>query len=77
MNNTNHIKKNCIDFFHNEDIKLYVKEVMKPLVTIIYNEIYVYIWVLCIYNIFLFLIILAIFFLILNMIKNTNNKIFY
>jgi len=75
MNATKNIKKSCIDFFQNEDIKLYIREVMKPLVDIIYNEIYIYIWILCIYNIFLFFFILAIFFLILKIINNTNNKI--
>jgi len=70
MNMTKNIKKSCIDFFQNEDIKLYVREIMKPIVDIIYNEIYVYIWIICIYNIFLFLVILAIFFLILKNYKN-------
>ena len=42
MNTTKNIKKSCIDFFQNEDIKLYVREIMKPIVDIIYNEIYIY-----------------------------------
>jgi len=54
------IRDTCIEFFQNEDIRKDVKEIMKPLVNIIYNEIYLYLWLLCFYNLFLFFIILAI-----------------
>jgi hypothetical protein len=70
MANEQNIKKNCIDFFQNEDIKHYIKEIMKPLVQIIYDEIYLYVWIICMYNMFLFLFILAIFFLLINNVPN-------
>jgi len=54
------IKQSCINFFKNEDIKKDVKEIIKPIVDIIYNEFYIYIWFICIYNVFLISIILII-----------------
>jgi len=59
------IRDTCIEFFQNEDIRKDVKEVLKPLANIVYNEIYLYLWLLCFYNLFLFFIILAILVLLL------------
>lgn len=53
------IRDTCIEFFQNEDIRKDVREMMKPIVHIIYNEIYVYIWFICIYNVFLIFLVLA------------------
>ena len=53
------IRDSCIEFFQNEEIRNNVREMLKPIVTIIYNETYLYIWLLCIYSIFLLLIGLA------------------
>lgn len=52
-------------FFQKEDIKKLSKEIIKPVVNIIYNEIYPYIWFLCIYNVFLLFITLATLFLVI------------
>lgn len=59
------IRDTCIEFFKNEDIKRDVKEVIKPIGLIIYNELYVYIWFICIYNVFLIFIVLAILYLLI------------
>jgi len=53
------IRDTCIEFFQNEDIRKDVREMVKPIVHIIYNEIYVYIWFICIYNVFLIFLVLA------------------
>ena len=55
------------DIFKNEDIKRDVKEVIKPVVSFIYDEIYVYIWFICLYNVFFILIVLAILYLLIQM----------
>jgi hypothetical protein len=55
------------DIFKNEDIKRDVKEVIKPVVLFIYDEIYVYIWFICLYNVFFILIVLAILYLLIQM----------
>jgi len=63
------LKDICIDFFKNEDTKKDMRDMIHPLFTIIYNEIYVYIWIIAIYNIFFVFILLAVFFIILNIYR--------
>jgi hypothetical protein len=53
------IKDTCIEFFQGEDIKRDVKAIIQPIVGIIYNEIYPYVWFICFYNVFLIFIVLA------------------
>jgi hypothetical protein len=64
------IRNTCIEFFQNEDTRKDIKEIIKPLSRIVYNEIYLYLWLLCFYNLFLFFIILAI---LVMLIRLTNN----
>lgn len=66
------IRDTCIEFFKNEQFKNDFKDVMNPLVSIIYNEIYIYIWFICIYNVFLIFIVLAILFLLLHIYTRKN-----
>ena len=47
------------DFFLTEDLGRYIKQFVKPIVQNVYNEIYTYIWFICIYNLFLIFITLA------------------
>ena len=62
---TSAIRDSCIEFFQKEDIKRYLKEILRPIVHIIYNEVYPYIWFICIYNVFLIFLTLANFMLLL------------
>lgn len=62
----------CIDFFQNEDIKNDLTGLLKNSVNVIYNEIYIYIWFICFYNVFLIFIILANLYLLLSLLKKTN-----
>jgi hypothetical protein len=62
------LKDSCIHFFDNEDTRKDIKELLTPLGDIIYKEIYVYIWVICFYNIFLFVLILANLYLLLKIL---------
>ena len=66
------IRDTCIEFFQNEDIRRDVKEIIKPIVNIIYNEMYCYIWFICIYNVFFIFIILVNLFLLLKLLKNQS-----
>jgi hypothetical protein len=63
------IRDTCIEFLKNEDIKKDLKELMKPLGNLVYNELYLYIWFICLYNVFLIFINLAILVLLLWAIK--------
>lgn len=49
---------NISSYLKNDDIKRFIKDAVKPIVNVVYNEIYVYIWFICIYNVFLIFIIL-------------------
>jgi hypothetical protein len=62
------LKDSCIHFFDNEDTQKDIKAILTPLGDIIYKEIYVYIWVICFYNIFLFVLILANLYLLLKIL---------
>ena len=55
------------DFFKNEDIKRDIKDVIKPDVKFIYDEIYIYLWFICLYNVFFILVVLAILYLIIQL----------
>jgi len=68
------LKDVCIDFFKNEDTKKDVRDIIHPIFIMIYNEIYVYVWIIAIYNIFFIFIVLAIFFIILNIYRQSNIK---
>jgi hypothetical protein len=67
------IRDSCIEFFQNEDTRKNVRDIIKPIVNIIYNEIYVYIWFICIYNVFLIFIVLVNLFLLLKWINKSKN----
>jgi len=66
------IRNTCIDFFQNEDIRKDVKEMLKPFVQIIYNELYLYIWFICFYNVFLIFIVLVNLFLLMKLLRTTK-----
>ncbi len=63
-------KEHIINFLGKEDIRSDLKDIFKPFLKDIYNELFVYILIICIYNIFLFIIILAIFYILYNHILN-------
>jgi hypothetical protein len=68
------LKKTIHEFFKDEDTKREIKETMYPIVQIIYNEVYIYIWLICIYNIFLFVIICIILLLLLEIFRKISAK---
>jgi len=68
------IRDTCIDFFKNEDTRRDIKDIMKPLVQFIYNEIYIYLWMICIYHVFFIFIVLVNLFLLLQLIRKTNKQ---
>lgn len=51
----------CIDFFTDENLKKDVREMIKPIFSMIYNEIYVYIWIIAFYNLFMIIILMCMF----------------
>lgn len=70
------IRDSCIEFMQNEDIRQDVKEMIKPIVSIVYNEIYVYLWVICLYHVFLIFIILVNLILLWNVVIRSGHSFF-
>jgi hypothetical protein len=68
------LRDTCIEYLQNENTKTIVKEMMKPLGSLIYNEIYIYIWIIAIYNIFFIIMILAMFFILLKLLNKHKLK---
>ena len=66
------IRDTCIEFLQREDTRRDVKEIIKPIANVIYNETYLYLWLICLYNVFLIFIILANLFLVINLYQRTN-----
>ena len=69
------IRDTCIDFFKNEDIKRDVKDIIQPIFTMIYNEIYIYLWLICIYHVFFILIVLANLYLLLKIMSGVLTRV--
>jgi len=67
-----HIRDTCIEFFKNEDTRKNVKEMLKPITNIIYNEMYYYIWFICIYNVLLLFIIIVNLVLLIKLLNFTT-----
>ena len=65
MNNTLDLGKTskfsdiCLDFFRKEDVQRYAKDIVRPVVNVIYNQIYPYVWTICLYCVFLFFLTLV------------------
>jgi hypothetical protein len=69
------IRDKCITFLKNEDIRRDVKDIIKPISELIYNETYLYIWFICVYNVLLLFIILANLVILIRLMKNQNSVV--
>lgn len=61
----------CIDVFKRDDVKKEIKTIIKPFVHELLEEIYPYLYLSILFVVISFLLILAIFFLLMRF-KNTN-----
>lgn len=59
-----------------KDMKNGLKELVKPIGGFLYEQFYVYIWVICIYNVFFIFIVLANLFLLLKLINQKHTHIY-
>ena len=71
------IKDSCINYLYSEDSRKDIKAVLSPIGDLIYNEMYLYIWVICFYSIFLFIAILANLYLLLKILKSLKHSKIY
>lgn len=63
------------DFIQSHDLKKYLKQITNQIVSIVYNELYIYVWFICFYHVFLIFIILANLFILLR-ISGAKQKIY-
>jgi hypothetical protein len=68
------IRDSCIELFKDENIKKDIKTVLEPLVEIIYNDLYVYIWSICFFNLFLFVMIIVNLVLLMKILARPTTK---
>jgi hypothetical protein len=61
-----------VDFFKNEDIKRDVKKIIRPIGSMLYNELYIYIWFICIYHVFFIFIVLINLYLLSKLLFNVE-----
>ena len=66
------IRDSCIEFFQDENRKRDLREIARPILNTIYDELNIYVWAICIYNIFLVFIILANLFLLIRLLRYSN-----
>jgi hypothetical protein len=64
------LRDTCIDFFTDENLKKDVREMMKPIFSMIYNELYIYIWLIAFYNLFIMILVLAMFFILCKLLRS-------
>ncbi len=62
------------DLLKNEEVQRYVKHSTKTVSTMIYNEIYPYVWLICIYSVLLFLMVLLNFVWLIRLVSSHNNN---
>ena len=53
------LRESMVDFIHSEDLKKNIYSVIQPIYHNLYNELYPYLWFICIYMVILTFIILA------------------
>jgi len=51
------------------EIKTHLKSILYPLATTLYNELYIYIWFICVYNVMLILMVVANFALLIHVLR--------
>ncbi len=63
------LKESCFEFLSNDETRKELFLFLKPITDSIYNELYIYLWIICFYNLLLILIILANLFLLLQLLN--------
>lgn len=67
----NHFKQ----FFQSEDVKKYIKQTIHEIGLIIYNEMYLYVWFICLYHVFLIFMVLANFYVLMKILSDKKNSL--
>ena len=65
----NHLWDTCLEYFQTNEAKRNFKKcVLAPLGEIMYQEFYLYVWIICFYHIFLILLVFGILVLLVRLV---------
>jgi hypothetical protein len=53
------IKEECMNMLKSDGLRKEVSNFVRPIAKVVYNEIYIYVWFICIYSVLLLVITLA------------------
>jgi hypothetical protein len=67
------IRDTCVGLLKNQEVLSLINECKSHVVKLVYDEIYIYIWLICIYSILLLIIVLAILILMLKQLRITKS----
>ena len=66
--------ESCLSYLKTDESRRYLKEnIIHPVGQVIYNEWYIYLWLICIYLVFLLFIVLANLILLLSFLSKKQN----
>jgi hypothetical protein len=57
------------EWLKNEDIQQNFRKASRAVVTAVYNEMYIYIWFICVYNIFLLVVVAINLYLLVRLVR--------
>jgi hypothetical protein len=61
-------------WLENEDIQRNFRKASGAVVTAVYNEMYIYIWFICVYNIFLLIVVVINLYLLVRFMRGSEQK---
>jgi hypothetical protein len=64
----NNIKDEMFEYLKKDHIRQEISNFVRPIVNIVYNEIYIYVWFICIYSVLLLVITLANLFVLMKIV---------
>jgi hypothetical protein len=62
-----------LGYLETPNFKKQIKGIIQPIGKMIYNEMFFYIWFICIYNVFLIFLVMANLFLLIRLLKQQPN----
>lgn len=69
------LREKCLQLFQTEDIKRDVQTLLKSVIGIVYNEMYPYLLLICLYNVLLLILILGMLFMLIRAAPKKNDSI--
>lgn len=69
--------ESCLTYLKSDESRRYLKEnIIHPVGQVIYNEWYIYLWLICIYHVFLIFLVLANLCLLLSLFRTKKDLIY-